>query len=274
MICLSFCVSILTPYQNTYKPSSVDLQLSGSDADLSLETLTEIVCPACPSCSGGIYLIYDDETTSSISIDASDAAIESTLLQLDTLGTASVYGNLTWLNVTTKTRADNGGIGSGSLCHPTEDVSTSIRLRCPYGNLPSFTVINSIRDNSEGYGGTLVSLNISDGHGTKENDYCSNHGVCNFDTGTCLCDRNTTQFPDEWYWWESSDGYGGPGLRGDCGFQRIESTTNVSQGCPVGVVFTDELTPTYETMDRVSERKEAHGDRGEKRYRRRGRHRK
>lgn len=101
-----------------------------------------------------------------------------------------------------------------------------------------------------------VALEIADGKGTKENDYCSNHGVCDFETGTCLCDRNTTFFPNEWYWWESSDGYGGPGGRGDCGYQREESTANVNQSCPVGVVFEDETTPTYETMDKVSTARE------------------
>lgn len=96
-----------------------------------------------------------------------------------------------------------------------------------------------------------VAVDITDGQGTKENEYCSNHGVCDFETGTCSCDRNTTYFPDEWYWWESSDGYGGPGGRGDCGYQREESATNVNQSCPVGVVFEDENTPTYGTVDQV-----------------------
>lgn len=100
---------------------------------------------------------------------------------------------------------------------------------------------------------TKVTVNLRDGQGTKENEYCSNHGVCDFETGTCVCDRNTTQFPNDWYWWESSDGYGGSGARGDCGYQRQESATNVSQSCPVGIVFSNETMPMYETMDQVNE---------------------
>ena len=217
-----------------------DLELDGGDPSLALETLTEIVCPECPSCWGNIYLIYDDETTSSISIGANASEVEAKLSNLDTLGSASVYDDLASLNVTME--------GGDTLCASGDSVTTSISIRSPYGNLPSFTFIGSVRDAS----GASVALTISDGKGTKENVYCSNHGVCDFDVGTCVCDRNTTAFPEEWYWWESSDGYGGPGGRPDCGYQRTESTTNATQGCPVGIVFADANSPTIETMDEAS----------------------
>lgn len=118
----------------------MDLELEGEDPRLSMETLLEIVCPICPSCTGGIYVIYDDETTSIISPYATNFEIESEIRRLDTLGTASAYGNMTWINVTTT--VDEGG----SLCDSGYPVTTSIRLRCPYGNLPAFTIINSVRD--------------------------------------------------------------------------------------------------------------------------------
>jgi hypothetical protein len=48
--------------------------------------------------------------------------------------------------------------------------------------------------------------------GTKENDICSNRGLCDTSEGSCLCfDTNGDTFG-------SSDGYGKPGIRGDCGF--------------------------------------------------------
>lgn len=219
--------------------SPSDLGLAGGGAFVALETLTEITCPACPSCRGGIYLIYDDETTSSISVGDGPEHVQAALTELGTLGTSSVYGNITWINATTS--------GGASLCDASSAATTRIRLRSPHGNLPDFTVVTSVRDAA----GDAVALNVSSGRGTKENEYCSNHGLCDFATGTCLCDRNTTKFPDEWYWWESSDGYGGPGGRGDCGYQRVESATNTSQGCPVGVVFTNETMPTLDTMDQA-----------------------
>ncbi|KAG6949191.1 hypothetical protein JG687_00015032 [Phytophthora cactorum] len=47
--------------------------------------------------------------------------------------------------------------------------------------------------------------------GTKEWEFCSNRGDCNFETGQCKCFTN----PMPGY--RSSDGYGNPGTRGDCG---------------------------------------------------------
>ncbi|CAK4894744.1 unnamed protein product [Aphanomyces euteiches] len=44
--------------------------------------------------------------------------------------------------------------------------------------------------------------------GTKENAVCSNHGTCNYNTGVCHCG----------FGFGSSNGYGQPGNRGDCGY--------------------------------------------------------
>lgn len=219
-----------------------NLELGGSSASLSLGSVSQIVCPACPSCTGGIYLIYDDETTSMIPHDASASDVESTLVGLDTLGAASVYGTISSISVTMD--------GGSTLCDAGAAVTTSIEVRCAYGNLPSFAFIGSVRDS----GGSPAAVAFSDSKGTKENEYCANHGVCDFGTGSCLCDRNTTMFPTEWYWWESSDGYGGPGGRPDCGYQRVESTATTAQSCPVAEVFTDQSMPTYETFDEVCAR--------------------
>lgn len=219
---------------------SDSLQLAGGDAGLSLETVAEMICPACPSCSGGIYLIYDDDATSLIPSDASASDVEEALAGLGTLGAAaSVYGEVLSISVAME--------GGSSLCESGASVATSIALRSAHGNLPSFAFIGSVRDAD----GASVTVTYADGNGDKENEYCANHGVCDFATGSCLCDRNTTMFPDEWYWWESSDGYGGPGGRPDCGYQRVESVTNRTQSCPVAVVFANVSSPTYESYEEV-----------------------
>lgn len=170
---------------------------------------------------------------------ASASDVEGVLSDLTTLGAASVYGDVTSITVAME--------GGASLCESGGSVTTSIALRCAYGNLPSFAFIGAVRD----AGGASVAVTYSDRNGDKENVYCANHGACDFTTGSCLCDRNTTMFPRDWYWWESSDGYGGPGGRPDCGYQRVESTTNTTQSCPVAVVFANESMPTYETYDEV-----------------------
>ena len=48
--------------------------------------------------------------------------------------------------------------------------------------------------------------------GTKEDDVCANRGVCDSTEGSCVCfDTNGDTYA-------SSNGYGAPGLRGDCGY--------------------------------------------------------
>lgn len=58
--------------------------------------------------------------------------------------------------------------------------------------------------------------------GTKENDNCAGRGYCDTDDGTCYCyDTNGDVYL-------SSDGYGNPGTRGDCGYAK----TKVVGSCP------------------------------------------
>ncbi|CAK5196381.1 unnamed protein product [Aphanomyces euteiches] len=59
-------------------------------------------------------------------------------------------------------------------------------------------------------GATLLQTYVSV-VGTRENAVCSNHGDCDTNTGTCKCDP----------FFASSDGLGGPGLRGDCGYRVV-----------------------------------------------------
>lgn len=48
--------------------------------------------------------------------------------------------------------------------------------------------------------------------GTREYAFCSNHGKCDFGTGVCTCDDN----------YGSSNGKGGVGPIGDCGFHQLK----------------------------------------------------
>ncbi|OWZ15600.1 Tenascin [Phytophthora megakarya] len=47
--------------------------------------------------------------------------------------------------------------------------------------------------------------------GTRENAFCSNHGICDFSTGICSCHAN----------YGGSDGKGGPGTIANCGFHEL-----------------------------------------------------
>jgi EGF-like domain len=67
----------------------------------------------------------------------------------------------------------------------------------------------------------LLSVQHTSVKGTKENAECSNRGLCDHATGVCSCyDTNNDLFA-------SSDGVGGAGTRGDCGF-----AVTPTGGCP------------------------------------------
>jgi hypothetical protein len=70
----------------------------------------------------------------------------------------------------------------------------------------------------------MISLITSQKYipGSKENVPCSNHGLCDYDTGTCSCFDS----------WASSDGYGSSGTRGDCGYWNNPNTTTSCPGVP------------------------------------------
>mmetsp|Transcript_8641 Transcript_8641/g.11395 ORF Transcript_8641/g.11395 Transcript_8641/m.11395 type:complete len:666 (-) Transcript_8641:165-2162(-) len=53
--------------------------------------------------------------------------------------------------------------------------------------------------------------------GTKEDEYCSNRGICDTSTGLCTCNTD----------WDTSDGNGNQGTRGDCGY-----ATDTITSCP------------------------------------------
>uniref|UniRef100_A0A7S2W9D6 EGF-like domain-containing protein n=1 Tax=Rhizochromulina marina TaxID=1034831 RepID=A0A7S2W9D6_9STRA len=55
-------------------------------------------------------------------------------------------------------------------------------------------------------------------NGTKENDVCSHHGLCRSDLGVCDCFRGEKDLSFH-HSFTSSDGRGGPGTRGDCGYE-------------------------------------------------------
>jgi hypothetical protein len=90
----------------------------------------------------------------------------------------------------------------GALPPLQPDVSKLIDTYHTVGYLGSGT-INVFTDGQSVLGLTSIQ-------GTTENDPCNNRGICNYVTGVCAC------FPA----WGSSDGAGGPGERGDCGYRN------------------------------------------------------
>lgn len=69
-----------------------------------------------------------------------------------------------------------------------------------------------------------LNPHLSSQEGTKETKECSGRGYCNQQTGHCLCYSK----------FGSSDGNGGPGKRGDCGyFDPDDPPMNCSTATPL-----------------------------------------
>lgn len=189
------------------------------------------------NCTGGFYLGYDGHYTSKLAYDATKEYVERALRRLPTLNEDSDYGPLS-VNVS----------GSDTVCavdekyymNSTDGYDTmnaqniTIEMRGAYGNVYNLTLLNSLwrvdsyTDPSYAYK-EKVNLTLEADKGTKENTYCSDRGWCDFATGTCMCNKLDTGALQ--YDYMSSNGYGEPGTRGDCGYPSIEA-----RGCPAGLL--------------------------------------
>jgi hypothetical protein len=86
--------------------------------------------------------------------------------------------------------------------------------------LPSQTT--SLAIFSDGKSVQVGSTTLYSVPGNTETAVCNNHGLCDTFTGLCTC------FAD----WSSSDGAGGPGPLGDCGYRYFDAATG---GAPFAV---------------------------------------
>jgi hypothetical protein len=125
-----------------------------------------------------------------------------------------------------------------AVCSTTLNQVVSVTFKSVFGKVPALVVKsthinscsapNAARFNLCGGSQVIVatdgaSLSPSSGStlfsvtGTKETEYCSRRGRCDLTTGVCSCFVNFV----------TSDGRGGEGVRGDCGFDSAEI-----QACP------------------------------------------
>ena len=156
----------------------------------------------CTTCAGGITMSFKGETTLQIPYDASEELIKFRLNQLTTID--SIDLRITFGN----TMCSSGG----SL--------TAITFMLPHGSQPAITITpystlaGTINLLSKG-GYSILDPHQEATSGTKEWTECSNRGSCDYDVGACRC------IPG----WESSDGNGAIGNRGDCGYRSISDLT-------------------------------------------------
>jgi len=168
----------------------------------------EIQVLRCIAVSGTFTLTFREHTTDSISFNANISTIESELNMLPSI-------NKVFVHYTTGEK----------FCTPGPDLTTAnyveVRFMSPTGDLPAISfdasgLVAPVLDPKYQYaiGITIATDGTTLGgyasvRGTTENEICSQHGLCDYVTGTCQC------MPG----WASSNGYGGPGQLGDCGMR-------------------------------------------------------
>jgi len=160
----------------------------------------------CTATSGTFTLTFRQQTTPSLDYDISREDLEAALEGLSTINKVKVsysYG------------PDFCTVSSDNDDY-VEDNYIQVTFLSPTGNLPDLTFDTSSLEDEDT---NSPEINLgSDGDslgsytsilGTTEDVTCSNHGLCDEETGDCDCFSG----------WASSNGYGGEGQHGDCGWR-------------------------------------------------------
>ena len=169
--------------------------------------VNEIQKISCAATGGGFYVKFKENTTALINWNDPAPVVETKLEAIMSIGNVSV----TFVN---NTAPVSGGFGSAKgVCNTTYAL---VEFLTELGDLPLMKL----------NGNTLVGkpqlsnlpnvdkINVTEHvKGTKENLECNGHGYCNDDIGMCICDQG----------YASSDGQGGVGHRGDCGFRYYDT---------------------------------------------------
>ncbi|CAM9660147.1 unnamed protein product [Choristocarpus tenellus] len=189
-------------------------QCPTGDDPLTTGQVNELQLIVCQASGGTFVLYYEHQESTSIAFDANAADVEEALRDIPSVAdvevkfsvNASGACNSTVINVIQVEFTQNFG---------------SLRPMWSYNGLTAGDVatLTVTADGSTVYDSDGIGYNSV--KGTKENKECSNRGLCDSEQGICACyDTNDDIFA-------SSDGYNGPGTRGDCGYAVITTA-----GCP------------------------------------------
>lgn len=190
------------------------------DDPLTLGQRNEVQLLRCLATSGAFALFFEGRPTAWIPSSASSEQLADALAAHPAIGAATVTFSP----------------GHVSVCSSTKNV-VSIEFTQNFG--PLAPLVAEMDATMAGAGGSSIDVS-ADGHlalddslgasyvsvkGDKEASECSGRGLCDRATGQCQCFQS---FGDVY---ASSDGRGGPGGRGDCGWVRSSSQAVVSS-CP------------------------------------------
>ncbi|GMH92357.1 hypothetical protein TrST_g2898 [Triparma strigata] len=209
--------------------SNLKLNSGASPAILNMVTQFVMECPMMQKAVGHVgsmHLKYDGELTRAINYTASVTDVESAIRNLTTIRHHSDYGHI---NVTASSASPLSTYGI-EICSYLSHVNTTIELRSEYGNLHMLDAVNDIfREEVD------ANITMHTSKGTTQAKLCSDRGHCDYKSGTCECFFQSTPFMDIKRRYESSDGNGNPGRRGDCGYAQV-----VARKCPDGLTNIDD----------------------------------
>eukprot|EP00520_Triparma_pacifica_P009501 CAMPEP_0118644248 /NCGR_PEP_ID=MMETSP0785-20121206/6837_1 /TAXON_ID=91992 /ORGANISM="Bolidomonas pacifica, Strain CCMP 1866" /LENGTH=693 /DNA_ID=CAMNT_0006535993 /DNA_START=32 /DNA_END=2113 /DNA_ORIENTATION=- len=181
-----------------------DDPLTGSSSSTTPEVNHKMIV-TCTATGGTFTLTFKGETTSAIAWDATTSDLITALHGLTTI--KSDFD--TAVTVTY----------SGTNLAACKDDSNTIDITFTqnFGNLPLIIPDGSLLTSTGVFEASITTATSIPG--TKEDDFCSNRGVCDTETGVCTC--TSTDFA-------TSNGANAAGQRGDCGYQTVSQVTS----CP------------------------------------------
>ncbi|KAL3665398.1 Dkk4p [Phytophthora oleae] len=174
------------------------------DDPMTLRQQNEVQMLVCTGNSGFFNLKFRDAATPQLPFNVPVTSLTSALNALPTIGMVAVTYS-----------TDTNGVTSSPACNPAGSNTIRIEFLTNFGDLPPLRWILdgalTLTISVDGVGGSV--------QGTKEEAVCSNRGICNHVTGVCRCV----------YGFTSSDGFGGEGDRGDCGYMEPLYLTSAAQ---------------------------------------------
>lgn len=175
----------------SYCPTGDDPETGKPDGEASDIQYNELQTISCLAGGGTYTLTFRGETTAPLAAAAEASAITSALESLHSINKIAV--------------------ASGSrACEESTEGSIEIAFTEDFGDLPLMIVDGSKLTDGLGSNPTARIAVTESRKGTKENAPCSDRGICDPMTGYCTC---FTGF-------QSSNGQGTSGQRGDCGFNE------------------------------------------------------
>jgi hypothetical protein len=190
------------------------------DDPLTANQVNEIQLIKCTSVAGYFTLFYQGVPSTTIPYSANAQVVKAALLNIPEITDVKV--TFSQGAHTQACQATNANIISVEFTqqfgpqHPLVPYLDSALITA--GGVVEVAVAGDAFQDA--HGRTITSV-----LGTKENDLCSGRGLCSRTDGLCSCyDTNGDAY-------ESSDGYGNAGSRGDCGWLKSPTTVRAST-CP------------------------------------------